>query len=89
MLKSKINKISCINNRFKKPIISIWGNTVAAFGMTPYYGNITSPNAQFEVEKLSCRPCTKIGFDICPKKHFKCMQLQNIDAIVDAANRMI
>jgi ADP-heptose:LPS heptosyltransferase len=73
---------------FKKPIISIWGNTVAAFGMTPYYGNVQIANALFEVEKLSCRPCTKIGFDKCPKKHFKCMQLQNIDAIVNAANEL-
>lgn len=74
---------------FKKPILSIWGNTVTHFGMTPYYGNIQVANAVFEVNNLRCRPCTKIGFDKCPKKHFKCMQLQNIDAIVDTANRMM
>ena len=73
---------------FKKPIISIWGNTVAGFGMTPYYGNVQITNAQFEVESLKCRPCTKIGFDACPKKHFKCMNLQNIDAIVASVNAM-
>jgi ADP-heptose:LPS heptosyltransferase len=73
---------------FKKPIISIWGNTVPAFGMTPYYGNITVANAKFEVEKLSCRPCTKIGYNACPKKHFKCMKQQNIDAIVATAMQM-
>lgn len=26
-----------------------------------------------EVKNLSCRPCTKIGFDKCPRRHFKCM----------------
>jgi len=26
-----------------------------------------------EVKNLSCRPCTKIGFDKCPKGHFDCM----------------
>lgn len=74
---------------FKKPIISIWGNTVTQFGMTPYYGNIQITNAIFEVNNLRCRPCTKIGFDSCPKKHFKCMRLQNIDAIVETANTML
>jgi heptosyltransferase-2 len=73
---------------FKKPIISIWGNTVPAFGMMPYYGNISVANAKFEVAKLSCRPCTKIGYDACPKRHFKCMKQQNIDAIVATALEM-
>ena len=73
---------------FKKPIISIWGNTVPAFGMTPYYGNVQMPNALFEVNNLRCRPCTKIGYNSCPKKHFKCMNLQNIDAIVTSVEAM-
>ena len=73
---------------FKKPIISIWGNTVPAFGMTPYYGNIEISNAKFQVANLRCQPCTKIGYDACPKKHFKCMNLQNIDAIVASVTAM-
>lgn len=68
---------------FKKPIISVWGNTVPHFGMTPYYGSMQAPNAIFEVQNLKCRPCTKIGFNTCPKKHFNCMQQQNIDGIVE------
>jgi ADP-heptose:LPS heptosyltransferase len=28
-----------------------------------------------EVKGLSCRPCTKIGYEKCPKGHFKCMNL--------------
>ena len=27
-----------------------------------------------EVKGLNCRPCSKIGYDKCPKGHFKCMQ---------------
>jgi heptosyltransferase-2 len=73
---------------FKKPIISIWGNTVPAFGMTPYYGTVQMPNAIFEVNGLRCRPCSKIGHNSCPKKHFKCMNLQNIDAIVASVEAM-
>lgn len=74
---------------FKKPIISIWGNTIPSFGMTPYYGNIQIANAIFEVNSLSCRPCSKIGHIKCPKGHFKCMQEQNIDAIVAAAKKLL
>ncbi len=68
-----------------KPIISVWGNTVPAFGMTPYYGNKQTRHMQFEVNDLGCRPCSKIGHDQCPKKHFKCMQLQNVEAIAATA----
>lgn len=68
---------------FKKPIISVWGNTVPHFGMAPYYGNMQAPNAIFEVQNLKCRPCTKIGYNNCPKKHFNCMQQQNIDSIIE------
>jgi heptosyltransferase-2 len=67
---------------FKKPIISIWGNTVPSFGMTPYYGNSQITAFEFEVKKLSCRPCSKIGYDKCPRGHFKCMELQDVEAIV-------
>lgn len=59
---------------FKKPIISLWGNTVPAFGMTPYYGATMVPAQVLETKKLWCRPCSKIGYDKCPLGHFKCME---------------
>lgn len=58
---------------FKKEIISVWGNTVPAFGFTPYLPDARSKIV--EVKNLSCRPCSKIGYDKCPKGHFKCMTL--------------
>ena len=66
---------------FKKPVISIWGNTVPAFGMAPYYGNALVANDIFEVKGLWCRPCSKIGFDRCPLGHFKCMTKQDMDTL--------
>lgn len=66
---------------FKKPVVSIWGNTVPGFGMAPYYGNQTVVHHNAEVDGLPCRPCSKIGYDKCPKGHFKCMELQDTDAI--------
>lgn len=58
----------------KKEVISVWGNTLPAFGMAPYYPK-GQENLSHIVENhdLKCRPCTKLGFDACPKKHFKCM----------------
>ncbi len=56
---------------YKKQIISIWGNTIPEFGMYPYLSGQGSEI--IEVKGLNCRPCTKIGFNKCPKRHFKCM----------------
>ena len=60
---------------FKKRIVSVWGNTVPEFGMTPYYPDNMDINTTIEVKNLSCRPCSKIGYETCPKGHFKCMQM--------------
>ncbi len=59
----------------KKEVYSIWGNTIPAFGMYPYR---TKYHA-LENTNLSCRPCSKIGFDKCPKGHFKCMNEMKFD----------
>jgi len=57
---------------FKKKIYSVWGNTIPEFGMFPYLSDKNSK--MIEVKDLNCRPCSKIGYDKCPKGHFKCMQ---------------
>jgi heptosyltransferase-2 len=68
----------------QKPLISIWGNTVPAFGMYPYYGRSSQQRYDIvEVNKLWCRPCSKIGYDKCPKGHFKCMELIAVNEIVN------
>ena len=59
---------------FKKDVISIWGNTIPDFGMYPYLPVGEGRSEIIEVEHLSCRPCSKIGYQKCPKGHFKCMQ---------------
>ncbi len=63
-----------IGAALKKPTISIWGNTIPEFGMYPYYGSNNVQHEFVETDlKLSCRPCSKLGFEECPKEHFKCM----------------
>ncbi|HWR32150.1 MAG TPA: glycosyltransferase family 9 protein [Chitinophagaceae bacterium] len=67
---------------FKRPIISLWGNTVPSFGMTPYYGDAAVADVIMQVHKLWCRPCTKIGYKKCPLGHFKCMEKIEADEVI-------
>lgn len=76
-----------IASAFRKKIISIWGNTIPELGMYPYMSDKDSEI--FEVKNLPCRPCSKIGFENCPKKHFKCMADQDIEEIARLANSFI
>jgi ADP-heptose:LPS heptosyltransferase len=72
---------------FGKTIISIWGNTIPEFGMYPYLEGKEYPRSLIsEVKGLSCRPCSKLGFDKCPKGHFRCMVDQDIDAMINFLN---
>ncbi|GAB3584767.1 glycosyltransferase family 9 protein [Hymenobacter daeguensis] len=60
---------------FGKPVFSVWGNTVPEFGMYPF----RTEHQNLEVQGLSCRPCSKIGFAKCPQGHFRCMREQVLD----------
>ncbi len=74
---------------FGKNILSIWGNTIPEFGMYPYLegkGNVAS--RIFEVKGLSCRPCSKLGFEECPKGHFRCMKDQDVDAMINFLDQL-
>ena len=69
----------------RKPIVSVWGSTVPEFGMWPFYPTGQDLNTSVEVRGLRCRPCSKIGYDHCPKRHFKCMQgidVRQIESLV-------
>lgn len=70
---------------FKKDVLSVWGNTVPSFGMFPYQ----TTYQVFQVKKLWCRPCSKIGFDKCPLGHFKCMRKQSLEDIVESVNYLV
>ena len=72
---------------FSKPTVSVWGNTVPELGMYPYLAK-DIPQLMAEVKGLSCRPCSKIGFEKCPKGHFKCMMDQDIAGIAGFVNTL-
>lgn len=64
---------------FQKDIVVLWGNTVPELGMYPFLEERSYQS--MEVKDLACRPCSKIGFQHCPKGHFNCMQQQDISKI--------
>lgn len=67
----------------KKEVISVWGNTIPAFGMSPYFPSGMEQRSHIiENNTLGCRPCTKLGYKKCPKKHFKCMMDLNMQEIM-------
>lgn len=88
---------------YRKPIVSLWGNTVPSFGMYPYYGKnyllnyggtaTVGPEVQpydiFQVNKLWCRPCSKIGYAKCPLGHFKCMEKIEVTDVITAVKKRL
>ena len=66
---------------YHKKILSFWGNTIPAFGMTPYLAGEASEI--LDVPDLKCRPCSKLGHHKCPKKHFRCMKEIDVQRATD------
>jgi len=72
---------------FKKPVVSLWGNTSPVMGMFPYYGynnlkdRVASLSVIMEMKKLYCHPCSKLGYNKCPEKHFRCMNDLGMDEL--------
>jgi len=75
---------------YNKHIISIWGNTIPEFGMYPYLPeNNKSKSIIVQIEGMKCRPCTKIGFTSCPKKHFRCMMDIDEEIILRSSKQIL
>lgn len=71
---------------FEVPMSTVWGNTVPDFGMYPYQPSNKTYTIH-QVEGLKCRPCSKIGSETCPKKHFDCMLKQDISYLIKSINK--
>ena len=68
---------------FHKNIVSVWGNTVPELGMYPYLPKEPEKCHIIECKDVRCRPCSKLGFKECPKKHFRCMMEIDVESIVE------
>ncbi len=64
---------------FNKNIISVWGNTIPEFGMSPYLPQ--AENRIVENKGLKCRPCSKLGYKKCPIGNFNCMNELNFSFV--------
>lgn len=73
----------------QKKQIAIWGSTTPRFGMEPYYGTKGIKHINLQVTTLSCRPCSKLGYDMCPKGHFECMKDISVDDVIGAIDQLI
>jgi ADP-heptose:LPS heptosyltransferase len=62
---------------FQKEIFSVWGNTVPELGMYPFRTRFHI----LENNNLSCRPCSKLGYNECPQKHFNCMEKLDLSVL--------
>ena len=58
---------------YHKDLTVIWGSTVPQLGFSPYLPSDKGSVTNIEVLNLKCRPCSKIGYQHCPKKHFRCI----------------
>lgn len=80
---------------FQKKVLAIWGGTSPALDVEPYYGTGYVNEAlhhlyhNYVVPNLACQPCSNYGTTTCPKKHFHCMQWQDVDQIAKDALAMV
>ena len=74
---------------FGKPTVAVWGNTTPQLGMYPYMPQCEG-DAFVSVEKeLPCRPCSKLGYNRCPKGHLNCMNTITADEILAATEKVM
>jgi ADP-heptose:LPS heptosyltransferase len=75
---------------FKRKILSIWGNTVPALGMGPYLpDHLLHYSTLLEMDGITCRPCSKLGYAKCPRKHFNCMLMISPENVVNEARNLL
>lgn len=67
------------------PVVGIYGPTVQQFGFFP----ILPQSKVVEVKNLKCRPCTKMGKNNCPKKHFNCMKQISADRVYETIKEVL
>ena len=66
------------------PVVALFGPTVEEFGFFPFRAN-----AEILQRELSCRPCSAMGTESCPKEHFKCMLDISVDEVFQAVLRRV
>jgi len=65
------------------PVLAIFGSTVPRFGFAPF----RIPHRIAEID-LSCRPCSHLGFNECPKEHFRCMKDLSVERVLELVKEL-
>ncbi len=72
-------------NALNKKTVAIFGSSVRQFGFFPY----DVEHRILEVEGLPCRPCSHVGLESCPRRHFKCMKETSPDRVAAVVRSML
>ena len=67
-----------------KPQLAIFGNTVQEFGFTP----LNNRAMIIENNSVDCRPCSHIGYEECPRGHFKCMKTISVQEVFQSTLKL-
>jgi len=68
-----------------KWVVGIFGSTVKEFGFFPY----RAKSVIVERNDVRCRPCSHIGLEKCPKKHFRCMKEITAADVMNAVDEVL
>jgi len=69
----------------KRKVVAIFGSTLEEFGFFPY----GTRAIVVERNEVRCRPCSHIGKEECPKKHFRCMNEISVDEVYNACKTLL
>jgi len=76
--------LSHLASAVNTPTVTIFGPTVKEFGFFPFRNR-----AIVLQRELYCRPCSHIGSDKCPEKHFLCMEDITIEEVLNASDNLL
>jgi len=68
----------------KTPVLAIFGSTTKELGFFPL-----KENSVVVEYPISCRPCSHIGREKCPKGHFKCMNEIQIEDVMEGVGKLL
>ncbi len=72
-----------------KKTVAVWGNTTPQLGMHPYMPQHPDCFVNIETAGLPCRPCSKLGYNKCPKGHLNCLKSITADEITAALEKLL
>ena len=74
-----------LSSALRKKLIAIFGSTTRELGFFP----VTKDAIILENSDLRCRPCSHVGRNNCPKKHFKCMVEIHPQQVIEAVENFL